>query len=59
MEINMLNLQDGNIINLTYTNSRHNVLSPVLSPDGKKISFQYYLDSQDAEIYVMNADGGA
>ena len=47
----MVNLADGNVVNLTTEGS-----FPSWSPDGARIAFVSWRDST-AELYVMNADG--
>ena len=56
VEIYLMNADGSGLANLT--NNSNNDFSPVWSPDGTKIAFQSYRDSQEAEIYVMTAVGG-
>ena len=55
-DIFMLDLRDGTRTNLT--NTSFHEASSRLSPDGKKIVYQSYGDAKEAEIYVMDSDGG-
>lgn len=55
LEIYTLNIETGNVIQLTYNDRRDS--GPTWSPDGSKIAFESEELDGNYEIYVMNADG--
>ena len=54
-DIYIMDANGANLVNLTQGRKKVN-MSPVVSPDGKRIAFASYRDA-NYEIYVMDADG--